>query len=532
MNILLIDEQHGTVLLTRPSASNVSRIRSRVYWWTSIRVWAIVLSMTLMLAACSAPDFRQPDIEVPHAFKEAPAQIGAAGGIWIPAHPADNEPRGEWWLAFQDAKLSRLMDRALAGNPSLAAAFAHVREARAIAGIAAADRSPQLNGNVGVARDKYSPATAFLPDGSKIAPATLYQANLTASYEVDLFGRVRSNVAATRLDEAGVEADYRSVLLSLQADVAQTYFQLRETDAEIATLDETVHLREETVHLTQRRYDLGDVGLFDLSRANTELSIARAEATSLHRQRALDEHALATLLGEPASTFSFDADGLCAEELLPDVPPGLPTTLLERRPDIASAQRSMEAANQRIDVARSAMFPALVLNADGGGEGTNFADVFKYANAAWLVGALVSGPIFDGGRNRANVRRSEAVLDESVASYRQHVLSAFAEVEDNLAGLRILKNQADEIDQAVQSAERSADLAQKLYKAGRSSYLELLDAQRALTAVQRSQVQLRGSRAVTTVALIRALGGGWDEPSATPLSQGSPNVTLVASAVR
>ena len=158
--------------------------------------------------------------------------------------------------------------------------------------------------------------------------------------------------------------------------------------------------------------------------------------------------------------------------------------------------------------------------------GTNFADVFKYANAAWLVGALVSGPIFDGGRNRANVRRSEAVLDESVASYRQRVLSAFAEVEDNLAGLRILKNQADEIDQAVQSAERSADLAQKLYKAGRSSYLELLDAQRALTAVQRSQVQLRGSRAVTTVALIRSLGGGWDQPSNVPLSQAAPPIAL------
>ena len=182
--------------------------------------------------------------------------------------------------------------------------------------------------------------------------------------------RVRSNVAATRLDEAGAEADYRSVLLSLQADVAQTYFELRETDAEIATLDKTVQLREEeTVHLTQRRYDTGDIGLFDLSRANTELSIARAEATSLHRQRAVDEHALATLLGTPASTFSFSADGLRSEELLPEVPPGVPTTLLERRPDIASAQRNMEAANQRIGVARSAMFPALVLNADGGGEG-------------------------------------------------------------------------------------------------------------------------------------------------------------------
>ena len=188
MNTLLIEEQHGTVVLPRPASAYPSRARFGADWWISLRVCGIVISMTLMLVACSAPNFRQPEIDVPHAFKEAPAQVGAAGGIWVPAHPADDEPRGEWWLAFQDPKLSRLMDRAQAGNPNLVAASAHVREARAIAGIATADMSPQLNGNVGVAREKYSPATAFLPDGTKVAPVTLYQANLTASYEVDLFG--------------------------------------------------------------------------------------------------------------------------------------------------------------------------------------------------------------------------------------------------------------------------------------------------------------------------------------------------------
>jgi multidrug efflux system outer membrane protein len=191
----------------------------------------------------------------------------------------------------------------------------------------------------------------------------------------------------------------------------------------------------------------------------------------------------------------------------------MPSSLLERRPDIAAAQKTMEASNARIGVARAAMFPALTLNAAGGGVAGTFSDVFKISSRSWLLGALLSAPLIDGGRNSANVRRSEAALEESVASYRQSVLVAFAEVEDNLAGLRILSGQTVQIDDALVSARRSADLAQKLYDAGRSSYLDLLDAQRNLAAVERSAVQLRGNRAVTTVALIRSLGGGWDAPA-------------------
>jgi multidrug efflux system outer membrane protein len=495
------------------------------------------LLAALLLVACSAPEFKQPAVAVPNAFKEsaelakpAPVVTASDGTAWRPAKPAEAQPRGEWWLAFDDAALTSLINEATKNNANLAEAAARLKQSRAIAGIAEADRIPQVGVNVGAQREKISPLTLGYPAGTPVPPTTIYQANLTASYEVDLFGRVSSNVSAARSDAAAVEATYRSVLLSLQADVAQTYFRLRETDAELATLNETVRLREQNVRINQRRFDLGDIGEFDLSRAKTDLSTSRADAIALQQQRTTNEHALAVLLGKPAAVFTASVNPLDDISSLPGIPAGLPSSLLERRPDVVNAQRAMEAANARIGVARAAMFPALNINAQGGGVGTTFSDVFEWSSRSWLLGALMSMPIIDGGRNKNNVIRSEAALEESVAAYRQQVLVAFAEVEDNLAGLRILKGQAQQIDDAVISARRSADLAQKLYDAGRTSYLDLLDAQRALTTVQRSEAQLRGSRAVTTVALIRALGGGWDAPQSGATAAQPASVPPMASA--
>jgi len=472
------------------------------------------LAATLLLAACGAPPFQQPAIDTPAAFREPQApdgvQVAADGTRWKEAQPAEQQPRGEWWLAFGDPALNELINDATRSNANLAVAAARVKQARAIAGIAESDRVPQVGIGLGASRARQSPQQANMPQGTAVTPATSYQARLTASYEVDLFGRVAANVVAARNDAATVEASYRSVLLSLQADVAQTWLRLRATDAELATVAQTVRLREESVRVTQRRFDLGDIGEFDLSRAKTELATARAEAIGLQRQRTTAEHALAVLLGKPAADFTSPATPLADADALPLVPAGLPSSLLERRPDIAAAQRVMQASNARIGVARSAMFPALTISADGGGTGPAFADVFRWSSRSWLLGTLLSMPLVDGGRNRANIARSEAALEESVGIYRQTVLVAFAEVEDSLAGLRILSGQTRQIDEAVVSARRSADLAQKLYVAGRSSYLELLDAQRNLAAIERSAVQLRGNRAITTVALIRALGGGWD----------------------
>jgi len=485
------------------------------------------LVAALLLTACAAPKFVQPSVATPSAFKEDQLPAASAGSeevksaadgtTWKVGHPAEAQPRGEWWRAFHDGSLDALIAEATANNQNLTVAAARVKQARAIAGIAEADRIPQVGVNVGGQRERLSPLEAQLPRGTAIAPTNVYSARLSASYEVDLFGRVSSNVAAARGDAGAVEATYRSVLLSLQADVAQTYFRLRSLDAELATVNQTVRLREESVRVTGRRFELGDIGEFDLSRARTELSTARAEAIGVQRQRASAEHALAVLLGKPASDFSAPSSPLEDAATLPLIPAGLPSSLLERRPDIASAQRNMEAANARIGVARAAMFPALNLSAAGGGIGTSFAEVFKWSSRSWLLGAALSAPLIDGGRNRNNIVRSEAALDEAVGSYRQSVLVAFAEVEDNLSGLRILAGQSAEIEAAVVSARRSADLAQKLYDAGRGSYLELLDAQRNLAIVERNAVQLRGDRAITTVALIRTLGGGWDAPGvATP----------------
>ena len=491
------------------------------------------LVAALLLTACAAPEFKQPKMDVPAAFKEtqtpsaAEVRTAADGSTWKLGQPAERQPRGEWWLAFHDTALNELIAEATKANANLEVAAARVKEARAIAGIAEADRIPQVGVNVGAQRNRASALSLGLPAGTPVAPGTAYSANLTASYEVDLFGRVSSNVSAARNDAAAVEATYRSVLLAVQADVAQTYFRLRATDAELDTLERTVSLREESVKVNQRRFDLGDIGEFDLSRAKTELSTARAEAIGLQRQRVTTEHALAVLLGKPAAGFTASASPLLDSSLLPVIPAGLPSTLLERRPDIAAAQRNMEAANARIGVARSAMFPALTISANGGGAAGTFADVFKWSSRSWMLGALMSMPLLDGGRNSANITRSEAALQESVGSYRQSVLTAFAEVEDNLAGLRILSGQTAQIDDAVVSARRSADLAQKLYAAGRSSYLDLLDAQRNLATVERNAVQLRGNRAVTTVALIRSLGGGWD--GAGPAAAQLPQAAMQAS---
>lgn len=481
--------------------------------------WATVFA-SMLLAACTAPEFRQPVVSMPGAFKDAgiagantqrsEVRSAADGTTWQVGRAADALPRGQWWRVFNDAALDALMVAATANNQSVAVAAARVGQARAIAGMALAERMPQVGVGIGAERSRLSPLEARLPQGTPVAPANGYSARLSASYEVDLFGRVSSNVAAARGDAGVAEAAYRSVLLSLQADLAQTYFRLRALDAELVTVDQMLGLRAESVRVTTRRFDLGDIAEFDVARAKTELATARAEAIGLRRQRATAENALAVLLGQPASSFSTKANPLMETFVLPAIPSGLPSSLLERRPDIAGAQRAMEAANARIGVARSAMFPALNLAAGGGGAGTSLAEAFMWSSRSWLLGAALSMPLIDGGRNRGNVMRSEAALEEAVGAYRQHVLVAFAEVEDNLAGLRILAGQSFEIEQALVSARRSAHLAQKLYDAGRGSYLELLDAQRNLATAERGAVQLRGDRVITTVALIRALGGGWD----------------------
>jgi multidrug efflux system outer membrane protein len=475
------------------------------------------MAAALVLAGCSlTPVLKAPDVAVPAAFKESATPLVAADGTaWQVARPAESQPRGQWWLAFNDPALTGLVEEATGANANLQAAAARVRQARAIAGIAQAQRSVLVDAGVGAQRGRASTTAFGVPDGTPMPTTNAFQAQLSASYEVDLFGRVSSSVNAAQADAASSEATYRSVLLALQADVATDYFRIRSTDAELATLDKNVDLRVQNVKVNQSRFDNGDIGEFDLARAKAELASARADAIALTRTRANLEHALAVLLGRPAAQFAKAADPLLTNDL-PSIPAGMPSTLLQRRPDVAAAQRAMVAANARIGEARAAMFPALNLSAQGGGASMALSNMLNWSSRSWLLGAMMSLPVIDGGRNRNNITRTEAVLQESVANYRQNVLTAFSEVEDNLSGLRILASEAEQVDAGVVYARRSADLAQKLYDAGRSSYLDLLDAQRNLSLVERNAAQLRGERAVTTVALIRALGGGWGNDTPLP----------------
>ncbi len=474
----------------------------------------VALAAAMSVAGCAAPDFKQPEVATPDAFKEAAAGAGEAS--WKPAQPAEAAPRGEWWLAFGDSSLNALETEAAGANPDVAAAAARVAQARALLRVAEADRSPQLSLGTGADRGRYSSVQAELPRGVASPTFNTFSLLGSASYEVDLFGRVRNNVRATKADADASTALYRSVLLALQADVAQTYFRIRESDAELDVLRETVRLRDDNVKLAQSRFDAGDIGEIDLARAKTERATAESEAIGLERQRATAEHALAVLLGRAPAGFDFGTNPLVDVTSLPAIPAGLPSSLLERRPDVAAAQQQMFAANARIGVAKSAIFPAVALTGQGGVESYQLSDLFKWSSTTWLIGAVMSLPIVDGGRNRANIKRAEFALDESVANYRKQVLTAFAEVEDDLVGLRTLDGQARVTDDAVASARRAAQLADRRYREGQTGYLESIDAQRELLAVERQAVQLRGARATTTVSLIRSLGGGWGAVDASP----------------
>jgi multidrug efflux system outer membrane protein len=464
------------------------------------------VAVALMLTAChTAPPAPQATIEVPAAYKEAAAMQAR----WKAAQPAEAQPRGEWWRAFNDPTLNDLQQQAEAGNPGLAAAAARVKAARALLRGAEAGRMPQVNLQAGVSRQKLSSVQAGVPADTHVAPGSIWQAGVGASYEVDLFQRVANGVQAAEADAQAIEASQRSVRLALQADVAQAYYQLRTLDAEVDVLKRTLALREQTLGLVEKRRAAGDVSELDLARAKADRASTRAELQGLQGQRQRAEHALALLLGQTPSAFQLAPQPLPADLAMPSVPAGLPSALLERRPDVAAAQASMMAANARVGQARSALFPALVLTAQGGQASAELADLFTLNARNWLVSAVFNLPVIDGGRNKAAITRAEAALEESVAGYRQSVLQAFGDVEGQLASLGSARDQAESVDEALVAARRSTELADKRYRAGEDSFLTLLDTQRSLLSTERQSVQLRGAWASQTVGLVRALGGGW-----------------------
>lgn len=474
------------------------------------------------LAGCSvAPRYESPAPPAVASFKE---EIPAAeAGQWKAAEPSDALARGEWWRVFNDARLDRLEAEAAQANLSLQAGLARLAQARAISRASHAEQVPRIDGSAGPARLRASPASLGLAPDADMSARTLWRAQAAVSYELDLFGRVASAVSAASADAAQAQALHRSLLLAVQADVAQHHFALRAQDSELLLLDETVRLREAALQLVERRFQAGETSELDAARARTELAVARAEVAALARRRTETEHALGVLLGKAPAELSLARAPLAFEPIA--IPAGLPSALLERRPDIAAAERAMAAANARIGVARATAFPRLSLTGALGFESADLGDLFRWSSRTWalgpLVGGLLSMPLVDGGRNRALADAARARYDEAVADYRAQVLVAFREVEDSLSGLRMLAQQAHEQQQAIDAARRAAQLSAARYRSGFVNQLELIDAERSLLATQRAAAQVERDRALATVGLIRALGGGWGAAQAPASSAAS-----------
>jgi multidrug efflux system outer membrane protein len=456
-------------------------------------VWAPLLAALVLAGCASAPG------PAPQALPEMPAAYKEGNGLWAPVAPAEAQPRGAWWKAFGDAQLDALIDAADAENGSLRIAAARLAQARALLQATDANRALQLGARAGVVREA-QPAAG-------IAPRSVASIGADLSYEVDLFGRLAKASDAAALDVRAQQALLQSTRLLVQAEVARAYFTLRALDAERALVRDTVGAYRDTLRLTERRHEAGDIAELDVVRVRSEVAATEGDALALERQRAQVEHALALLTGRPASAFRIDIGAWDAA--LPVVPAGVPSALLARRPDVAAAQQGLLAAQARLGVAQAAWFPQIALTAGGGYASTELSDLFKWSARAWSVGALLSLPIFDGGRREAGVANAQAQLEAAAASHREQVLVAFKEVEDELASLRLLGEQQDAQARAVGAASRATTLSETRYRNGLVSQLELLDARRSELRNRRQALQVRAAQYQSTVGLIRALGGAW-----------------------
>jgi multidrug efflux pump len=470
---------------------------------------ALALLLTVIPASGGpltvGPDYQPPANAVPAAYKDE------ALGQWKTGQPLDNVPKGDWWTVFNDASLDALEAQALRANQELRAAVARVDQARASARVSRADLMPSASLDPSFERQRYSPNAN--PSFGHLTADT-FNAPLDLSYEIDLWGRVRRGFEGARADAQASLAAYYNVLLTLQAEVAQNYFALRSLDAEIATVAATVDLRKEQVKLVRSRYEGGVGSELDVAQAETEQATTEAEAAALAHQRDELENTIAILVGENPATFRLPALGETNRLWNPQppaVPAGLPAGLLERRPDIAAAERQLASANAKIGVAKGAFFPVVTLTASGGYLSGDAETLFNWSSHVWSIGPSVSLPIFAGGRNRANLQRARGAYEESVALYRQQVLVAFQDVENSLSGIRQLAVQAEAQARAVTSARRATQLATDRYRSGIVAYIEVVDASRDALTAERANAQLAGQRLITTVQLIKALGGGWNE---------------------
>ena len=450
----------------------------------------VALLTTLALASCvMGPDYRRPQVVTPPEYKESKD--------WKIAEPRDGVPRGKWWEIFADPQLNALADRVTVSNQSLKQAEAQYRGAQALVRSARAGLFPTVSGTAGVTRS----SAGSRPD------ATNYNLAANASWDADLWGRVRRGVEASEAGAAASAADLESARLLIQSEVVLNYLQLRVLDTQKKLLDDSAAAFAKSLELTQNRYKAGLAGRVDVAQAETQLKSTQAQALDTGVQRAQLEHAIAVLLG--ASPAEFALAPALIKAAIPAIPTGLPSELLERRPDIASAERRMAAANAQIGVARAAFYPSLSLSGSVGHQSASFADWLLAPSRFWSLGPQLVQSIFDAGLRKAVSDQAIASYDGTVANYRQTVLNAFQDVEDNLVALRILEQEARVQDEAVAAARLAVELTLNQYKAGIVSYLNVVSVQTTLLANERSALALLNRRLTAAAQLVRALGGGW-----------------------
>jgi NodT family efflux transporter outer membrane factor (OMF) lipoprotein len=478
----------------------------------------------LLLSGCAVgPRYSKPATVTPPEYKGLPPN-------WKTAQPSDQIAKGKWWEIFGDPQLNSLEEQINVSNQTLKAAQAQFEQARAVVRINRSNLYPTVTAGASVVRSHQSENR---PNG-RLATTNNYTDLLLpvdASYEADVWGRVRRTLEAARANAQAAAADLESVRLSLHAELASDYFQLRTLDAEVQLLNSTVAAYEKALELTQNRYSGGVASQVDVAQAQTQLETTRAQATDLSVQRAQFEHAIAVLTAQSASTFSVPPTPLANTP--PVVPAGLPSDLLERRPDIAGNERRMAATNAQIGVAKAAYYPTITLSASGGFEGSSITNWFNGPSGFIAGGASALVTAFDAGRRRAVTDEARAAYDQSVANYRETVLAAFQEVEDSLSALRLLEEEARTQDAAVAAAQHFLALSTNRYKGGVATYLEVITAQSIALSDQRTAVEIGGRRMLASVSLIRALGGGWNSASLPTAQNGTPpQSTVVTSSNR
>lgn len=462
---------------------------------------AISITSMLFLAGCAVgPKYKRPPAEVPPAYKEA--------GNWKTAQPSELGLRGNWWEIFQDTQLNALEQQVSISNQNIKVAQAQYTQARALVRYNRADYFPTVAAGASATRTRVSSNNAPLNAISNGKTENDFQLPVEMSYEVDAWGRVRKNVESFREQAQASAADLATVNLSVHAQLALFYFQARSLDAQEQLLNSTVQYYEQALQLNVSRFQGGVGSEVEVEQARTQLETTRAQAIDVGVARAQFEHAVAVLIGKPPASFSLAPLPLRTPP--PPIPAGVPSELLERRPDIASAERQMAAANARIGVAKAAYYPLLNLSAAGGFESGAITTLLQGPAGLWSVGASALQTVFDGGRRRAASDQAIAAYDQTVASYRETVLTSFQQVEDNLAALRILEKEAQTQNEAVLAAQKSLDLSIQRYKGGVTSYLEVTVAQSAALSNEATAVSILGRRMVAAVQLIQALGGGWD----------------------